>query len=270
MLSMCPPVPMQELVQHVHHLLPPLLHGPRIVVVPVPQPLTIASAVPLTIAFATSSTSPTVLCNLTGFAAALIDAGPILRGDNLHLERLLVHKLSYTLWITPYDGQFQEATLVRGGDHPDKVSANVSVGLPGNSWILTVYDPELDELLALRDGLIAMVVVVAFIVSSLLLLLLLSAKRASVLLKEQLVTNRLLQEEKVSREALLGRQLDLIACLEQSTQRTKATSKVKLTEGQLNTIDRIERARAEISDVRRGNEEDIIIQQLLAEGSFGK
>eukprot|EP00983_Pelagomonas_calceolata_P038936 1136979-Pelagomonas_calceolata.AAC.2 len=50
------------------------------------------------------------------------------------------------------------------------------------------------------------------------------------------VTNRLLQEEKVSREALLGRQFDLIACFEQTTKRSRNLSKSKLSDGQLNTL----------------------------------
>eukprot|EP00967_Tisochrysis_lutea_P056939 scaffold72131_cov22-Tisochrysis_lutea.AAC.1 len=49
-------------------------------------------------------------------------------------------------------------------------------------------------------------------------------------------TNKLLQEEKVSREALLSRQFDLLACLEQSTRPTKKLSVSKLSHGQLNTL----------------------------------
>uniref|UniRef100_A0A7S3VTM3 Protein kinase domain-containing protein n=1 Tax=Dunaliella tertiolecta TaxID=3047 RepID=A0A7S3VTM3_DUNTE len=161
-------------------------------------------------------------------------------------------------------------TIVSGGSHPDKVTAKVTVALPGNSWELSVYNPRQDEALVLRDGLLAMVVVMAFILSGLLLLLLVSGKRASVLLREQLVTNKLLQEEKVSREALLGRQYDLIACFERSPRHSKNTSKSQQSAGQLSTLARIAEARAAISDVKRGKDEDISVQELLAEGSFGK
>eukprot|EP00983_Pelagomonas_calceolata_P000166 5623-Pelagomonas_calceolata.AAC.2 len=51
------------------------------------------------------------------------------------------------------------------------------------------------------------------------------------------ITNKLLQEEKVSREALLGRQFDLIACFEQNTKRYKNISRSNLSsDGQLNTL----------------------------------
>lgn len=40
----------------------------------------------------------------------------------------------------------------------------------------------------------------------------------------------------MSREALLGRQFDLIACFEQNTKRIKGKSKSNLTDGQQNTL----------------------------------
>jgi len=206
-----------------------------------------------------------------GFIGAVVNAEPLLAGDNVHLKRLLSDGLSYSLTTSALAGTNGPGILVSGGPNPDKVTANVTVALPGNSWALSVYNPRQDEILTLRNGLIAMVVVMAFILSVLLLLLLLSAKRASVLLQEQLITNKLLQEEKVSREALLGRQFDLIACFEQNTKRYKNISRSNLSsDGQLNTLDRIAAARAAISDVRRSKDEDINVLELLAEGSFGK
>eukprot|EP00983_Pelagomonas_calceolata_P015722 498841-Pelagomonas_calceolata.AAC.2 len=83
------------------------------------------------------------------------------------------------------------------------------------------------------------------------------------------VTNKLLQEEKESREALLGRQFDLIACFEQNSKR-KSQDRSNLSEGQLNTLEQIASAKAAISDVGSRKEEDIEVQELLAEGSFGK
>jgi len=183
-------------------------------------------------------------------------------GDNVHLKRLLSDDLSYSLTTSFLAGANGPGTLISGGPNPDKVTANVTVNLPGTSWALSVYNPRLDEIVQLRKGLLAMVVVAAFILSVLLLLLLLSSKRASVLLREQLVTNRLLQEEKVSREALLGRQFDLLACFEQSTKRTKNQSR--------STLEQIATAKAAIADVSVRKDEDIKVREMLAEGSFGK
>ncbi|KAF5842402.1 hypothetical protein DUNSADRAFT_7386 [Dunaliella salina] len=167
-----------------------------------------------------------------GFAAAVVNAESTLAGDSVHLNRLLSDDLSYTLTVSnPGWDRDKTKTFVSGGPNPEKVSANVTVGLPGNAWALSVYNPRLDEIVNLRKGLVAMVVVVSFILSGLLSLLLFSSKRASVLLHEQLVTNKLLHEEKESREALLGRQLDLIACFEQNTKANE-----KKTSGQQNTL----------------------------------
>ncbi|KAF5837077.1 kinase-like domain-containing protein [Dunaliella salina] len=205
-----------------------------------------------------------------GFIGGVVSAEPLLRGDIVHLKRLLADDLSYSLTTSFLAGTGGPGTLVSGGPNPEKVTANVSINLPGTSWALSVYNPRLDEIVHLRKGLLAMVVVIAFIVSVLLFLLLLSSKRASVFLQEQLVTNNLLQEEKVSREALLGRQFDLIACFEQNTKRTKSQSRNKLSEGQLNTLEQIATAKKAIIDMGVRNDEDIKVQEMLAEGSFGK
>ncbi|KAF5833120.1 kinase-like domain-containing protein [Dunaliella salina] len=203
-----------------------------------------------------------------GFTGALVNAGPILAGKSRHLERLLADDFSYLLTIKRPDGTNGEGTVVPGGPHPNKVTAKVTVALPGNSWELSVYNPRQEEIMTMRDGLIAMVVIMAFILSGLLLLLLVSAKKASVLLKEQLVTNRLLEEEKVSREALLGRQFDLIACFD--TKPPKLYNKSQQSPGQQCTLERIAQARAAISESSRSKDEDFSVQELLAEGSFGK
>eukprot|EP00200_Dunaliella_tertiolecta_P017894 CAMPEP_0202422936 /NCGR_PEP_ID=MMETSP1128-20130828/51118_1 /ASSEMBLY_ACC=CAM_ASM_000463 /TAXON_ID=3047 /ORGANISM="Dunaliella tertiolecta, Strain CCMP1320" /LENGTH=687 /DNA_ID=CAMNT_0049031019 /DNA_START=129 /DNA_END=2189 /DNA_ORIENTATION=- len=205
-----------------------------------------------------------------GFIGGVVSAEPLLAGDNVHLEKLLSDDLSYSLTTSFLAGTNGPGTLVSRGPKPDKVTASCAVDLPGTSWVLSVYSPRLDEIVQLRKGLLALVVVAAFILSGLLLLLLLCSKRASVLLQEQLVTNKLLQEEKVSREALLGRQLDLLACFEQTTRRTRNLSRSKLTEGQIKTLDQIATARAAIADVRRSMDDDVSVQELLAEGSFGK
>ncbi|KAF5837079.1 hypothetical protein DUNSADRAFT_4860 [Dunaliella salina] len=207
-----------------------------------------------------------------GFIGGVVSAEPLLRGDIVHLKRLLADDLSYSLTTSFLAGTGGPGTLVSGGPNPEKVTANVSVDLPGTSWKLSVYNPRLDEIVELRKGLLAMVVIAASVLSALLLLLLLSFKRASVYLQEQLVTNKLLQEEKVSREALLGRQLDLLSCFEHTTtKRIRNLSRSKLSAGQLKTLDQISTARAAISDVRRSEgDHDVIIKELLAEGSFGK
>ncbi|KAF5833115.1 hypothetical protein DUNSADRAFT_10665 [Dunaliella salina] len=201
-----------------------------------------------------------------GSVGSLVNADSIIAGNNVHLNRLLDERLSYLLTINPHRG----GTYVRGGPHPDKVTANVTVVLPGHSWTLSVYNPRQAEIAKLRDGLIAMVVVVAFILSGLLLLLLLSSKKANLAWHEQMVANRLLQEEKVAREALLGRQYDLLACFEQSPMNRKGSGRSQSSPGQQTTLARIAEARAAISDVKRGADEDVSVQELLAEGSFGK
>ncbi|KAF5833121.1 hypothetical protein DUNSADRAFT_10671 [Dunaliella salina] len=193
-----------------------------------------------------------------GFTGALVNADPLLSGDNVHLGRLTSAGLSYLLKINILAGSNAGSILVTGGSDPDKVTANVTVALPGNSWELSVYNPRQHQIVRLRDGLLVMVVVMAFVLSGLLLLLLLSSKKASVYLLDQM-------DEKVSREALLGRQYDLIACFERTKSKSKPSS-----DGQQKTLARIAEARAAISDMGRGMDEDIRVQELLAEGSFGK
>ncbi|KAF5837368.1 hypothetical protein DUNSADRAFT_4473 [Dunaliella salina] len=171
-----------------------------------------------------------------GFIGAVVNAEPILAGKNVHLERLLSDDLSYSLTTSFLAGESGPGTIVSGGPNPSRVTANVTVELPGTSWALSVHNPRQDQIVNLRVGLLVMVVAAALILSALLLLLQLSAKRASVLLEEQLATNKLLQEEKVSRETLLGRQLDLIACFDRSIHFKKKRSKSKLADREMNTL----------------------------------
>uniref|UniRef100_A0A7S3R0U6 Protein kinase domain-containing protein n=1 Tax=Dunaliella tertiolecta TaxID=3047 RepID=A0A7S3R0U6_DUNTE len=205
-----------------------------------------------------------------GFIGVLVDAKPLQAGKNVHLERLLSDDLSYSLTTSFLAGSNAPGTLVSGGPNADKVTATADVDLPGSSWSLSVYDPRLSDILRLRKGLLALVVIVAFIKAVLLLLLLLSSKRASIYLQEQLVTNKLLQEEKESRETLLNRQLDLIACFEQSTKCTRNLSRSRNVIRRQSTLDQIAAARSAISGMTLSKEEDISVQELLAEGSFGR
>ncbi|KAF5837643.1 kinase-like domain-containing protein [Dunaliella salina] len=204
-----------------------------------------------------------------GSAAALVNAGPIFSGENVHLERLLSDDLSYKLEISRPIGA---SVFVSGGPHPDKETATVPVVLPGSSWKLSVFNPRQGQILKLRDGLVAMVVVLAFILSGLLLLLLLCSRRASVLHQEQLVTNKLLQKEKESREALLNRQFDLIACFEKDTKHIENGDRSKLSDKPSlpGTLERIASAESTVSEQATEKEEDVEVQQLLNEGSFGK
>ncbi|KAF5831354.1 hypothetical protein DUNSADRAFT_13261 [Dunaliella salina] len=132
--------------------------------------------------------------------------------------------------------------------------------------------------------------------AGLLLLLLVSHQKAAMLLEEQLITNKVLEQtnnrltetkcvleaEKQQREALLGRQYDLIACFEQRGSKhtnsgrgsdVSSSLSSSMADKQQATLGRIAAVRRAI-DEDRGQaphpNDDIRTFELLGEGTFGK
>eukprot|EP00200_Dunaliella_tertiolecta_P016210 CAMPEP_0202421856 /NCGR_PEP_ID=MMETSP1128-20130828/50555_1 /ASSEMBLY_ACC=CAM_ASM_000463 /TAXON_ID=3047 /ORGANISM="Dunaliella tertiolecta, Strain CCMP1320" /LENGTH=1194 /DNA_ID=CAMNT_0049029899 /DNA_START=159 /DNA_END=3743 /DNA_ORIENTATION=+ len=230
-----------------------------------------------------------------GFTAAFFYAASILSGEDQRLQKLV--KDGYVYRLSKIDGSANKHEVIVENGFNGKKTASVQVEVPGSGWQLCVYTDEIDDTKDMRDGLIAMIVIVALILSGLLLLLLVSHQKAAMLLEEQLITNKVLEQtnnrltetkcvleaEKQQREALLGRQYDLIACFEQRGSKQNHSSgrgsdisgslSSSMADKQQATLGRIAAVRRAI-DEDRGQaphpNDDIRTFELLGEGTFGK
>jgi len=214
-----------------------------------------------------------------GFVATYLSADALFHGKGSRFDLLVSNNYAYRLTKTERDirtGILEETIIAESGSFQDENSAQLDVQIPGADWKLQVYNPQIQDTLDTRNGLVALIVVAAFIVSGLLLLLLTSNTEAVLLLREQVATNDaletandrlaeakcVLETEKQQREALLERQLKLIACFDE-------TGKKSSKQG---TMDRIAEVRGHMTESKANffSDCDIEMLELLGEGTFGK
>jgi len=212
-----------------------------------------------------------------GFAAALYSTGSLAQGTDVLLAAIQKKDLRFMLIMERPDGH----TSVIESDDPIDLDDAIAVPLsiPGLHWELRVNE-ERGWQPHYREGLIALVVVGTFILAVLVLLLMASMKRGSLLLQDQMCTNRWLEhamanleDEKLQRETLLGRQFDLIACLEQEREHERESANASSSQiVDASAMGRIASIRNAISDNNnaKNHSQELEVLELLGEGTFGK
>ncbi|KAI8472513.1 MAG: kinase-like domain-containing protein [Monoraphidium minutum] len=201
---------------------------------------------------------------LWGFATAVVNAEELANGSEPLLQGLLQQGYDFELLAPQPDGS---VFTVASAPLTSRAPAEAPVSLAGAGWSLRVA-PARGWAPGWRDPMVATAVVVSGLIGLLVCAILVNRRQMMWLISELKATNRALADEKRRMDVLLCRQYSLINALERGAPGGGSSSIGPHSA----TMERIETLRRTIGagSMHGAAAEELELQELLGEGSFGK